>query len=76
MWRLIISSVLLLSGCSWWQAGVNDPLIVDSAIKQSNTYRELGNATGFPFGGTILSAISILGIILISGKKKLKESSG
>jgi hypothetical protein len=73
MLRLIVSSVLLLSGCAWWQAGVSDPAVVADTIASANAYRELGEATGIPYAKWAAGGLAVVFGILLGGRKKLKK---
>lgn len=74
MSRLIISSLIFLCGCAWWQAGVNDPTIREAAIEAASTYRSLGDATGVPYAGMAVGSLALVFVILLGGRKKVKEN--
>ena len=68
--RLIIVSLLFLGGCAWWQAGMSDPAIIDSAIEQADSYGKLASATGIPYADWVARSLAIFMVILIKGRTK------
>ena len=73
MIRLILPFVIFLSGCAYWQAGLNDPEIVGNAIHQAKIYKSLADVTGIPYAGEATAA-GVLGILILwSGYKKVKK---
>jgi len=76
MWRLTGSIFLLsLSGCAWWQAGINNPDVVHHAIVTVQPYKEVADSI-YPHAGTILMALAVPFLILLGGRKKANEQQG
>ena len=73
MSRLIVLLISLFSGCAWWQAGINDPTIVEHATSTIEPYRNVADSI-YPHAGIALAAIGIPLLILLGGKKKINET--
>ena len=71
--RYLLTLVIFLSGCSWWQAGINDPEVVAEAAKTAATYNTLGEATGIPYAGMVAGVISVVLAVLFGGRKKRRR---
>lgn len=72
--KILLISLLLLGGCAWWQAGINDPEIVQAAIKKVEPYKELASAV-YPHAGKGIMLGLVPLLILLMGRKKLKEGN-
>lgn len=75
MKRYLLLLVVFLSGCAWWQAGINDPAIVSDAIHTAQPYKEIANAVFPNAGNAVLLALAPL-LILLGGRKKVKSEEG
>lgn len=58
-----------------WNAGFNDPAVVAHAVHNGQTAQSLGNATGVPYAGMALGALSVVLTILIGGRRDLKKAT-
>ena len=70
--RYLLLALLFLTGCAAWQAGINDPEIVANAIHTAEPYKQIAEAA-FPKAGIAVMAILVPLLVLLGGRKKLKD---
>lgn len=74
MKRYLLLALLFLTGCAAWQAGIHDPQIVSHAIAEAQPYKEVADSI-YPNAGKVVAALIIPLLILLGGRKKIKNEN-